>query len=78
VLPGFRRVMRAAWGKRDQAMFARFLCIHAGSENPVVRYNATLEQAKSTENTEFPQISWGFVQISPIFTAFYPVFQVLR
>jgi hypothetical protein len=53
--------------------FARFACIHAGSENPVVRYNATLSLPKSTPKPTFPQVFGEIVVICPIFTRFCPV-----
>jgi hypothetical protein len=55
------------------ATLARFPCIHAGPENPVVRYNATSERVKSTQKPRFPQVFRDFVPISPIFTRFHPV-----
>ena len=53
-----------------QATRARNPCIHAGSENPVVRYNATFRGAKSRKKPRFPQISLVFV----LFFSIFPVF----
>src|SRR5580658_8747738 len=64
---GFLRIARTAWGSATEATLARFPCIHAGPENPVVRYNATSGWVKSMEKPRFPQVFRDFDPISPIF-----------
>jgi hypothetical protein len=60
-----------------EATLARNPCIHAGSENPVVRYNAAFGRQKSMEKPRFPQFSWGFVQFLPEFADYLRVLPVL-
>jgi hypothetical protein len=64
--------MRTAWGSATQATLAHFPCIHAGSVNPVVRYNAASEWLKSIEKPRFPQFSLGFLLFLPVFSRFFP------
>jgi hypothetical protein len=60
-------------GSATEATLARFPCIHAGSQNPVVRYNATLGGVKSMEKVRFPQEISDFLRISYGFGLFSSV-----
>jgi hypothetical protein len=68
VLPGFPSLVgEPHGGSATEATFARFPCIHAGPEHPVVRYNAASDPVKSMGKGRFPQFYWDFVPISLVF-----------
>ena len=71
VLPGFRRFgCEPHGGSATEATFARNPCIHAGSRDPVVRYNAALGWAKSMAKTAISTIFLGFYAF---FARFYRI-----
>jgi hypothetical protein len=71
VLPGLDvRGANRMGGSATLATLAQNPCVHAGSMNPVVRYNATIQDTLSRKKPRFPQFSWGFVAISLFFTRF--------
>jgi hypothetical protein len=70
LLTGFRREMRTAWRSATEAARALNPCIHAASKNPADGYNAALGWLKSMGKARFPQFSWYFLRVLPIFSLF--------